>query len=166
MLKNGTSFFIEAKLGYLSEGFKKHLEKRKLEWITRGKTAILEKKEKQEKKQVKIVTIKDRMQEQITDLLGDFEAYLDDFISGDKTVKDFDPYKMMLSYQPAVKANHAKLIAESYECAKAEAKEVVDATKKVVKEAKDVVDAAKGSAPKKTRKPAAKKPTTKRAPKK
>ena len=39
-----------------------------------------------------------------------------------------------------------------------EAKEVVDATKKVVKEAKDVVDAAKGSTPKRTRKPAAKKP--------
>jgi hypothetical protein len=130
----GTSFFIEAKLGYLSEGFKKHLEKRKLEWITRGKTAILEKKEKQEKKQVKIVTIKDRMQEQITDLLGDFEAYLDDFISGDKTVKDFDPYKMMLSYQPAVKANHAKLIAESYECAKAEAKEVVEWQDEDIKE--------------------------------
>ena len=47
-----------------------------------------------------------------------------------------------------------------------ETKEVVEATKKVVKEAKDVVDAAKGSAPKKTRKPAAKKPTTKSTPKK
>ena len=58
---SGTSFFIESKLGYMSEGFLKHLEKRKEEWITRGKTAILEKKEKQEKKQTKIVTIKERM---------------------------------------------------------------------------------------------------------
>lgn len=131
---SGTSFFIESKLGYMSEGFLKHLEKRKQEWITRGKTAILEKKEKQEKKQTKIVTIKERMQEQITDLLGDFEAYLDDFISGEKTVKDFDPYKMMLSYQPAIKANHAKLIVESYECAKLEAIEVVEWQDEDIKE--------------------------------
>ena len=131
---SGTSFFIESKLGYMSEGFLKHLEKRKEEWITRGKTAILEKKEKQEKKQTKIVTIKERMQEQITDLLGDFEAYLDDFISGEKTVKDFDPYKMMLSYQPAIKANHAKLIVESYECAKLEAIEVVEWQDEDIKE--------------------------------
>lgn len=131
---SGTSFFIESKLGYMSEGFLKHLEKRKEEWITRGKTSILEKKEKQEKKQTKIVTIKERMQEQITDLLGDFEAYLDDFISGEKTVKDFDPYKMMLSYQPAVKANHAKLIVESYECAKLEAIEVVEWQDEDIKE--------------------------------
>jgi len=130
----GNSFFIETKLGYLSEGFKKHLEKRKLEWITRGKTAILEKKEKQEKQKTKIVTIKERMQEQITDLLGDFEAYLDEFISGNKTVKDFDPYKMMQSYQPAVKANHAKLIVESYEYAKAEAVEVVEWQDEDIKE--------------------------------
>ena len=49
-----------------------------------------------------------------------------------------------------------------------EAKDVVEATKKVAKEAKDVVDAAKGSTPNRTRKPAAKKPTTtkKTAPKK
>lgn len=47
-----------------------------------------------------------------------------------------------------------------------ETKEVVEAAKKVVKEAKDVVDAAKGVEPKKTRKPAAKKPSTKRTPKK
>lgn len=131
---SGTSFFIESKLGYMSEGFLKHLEKRKQEWITRGKTAILEKKEKQEKKQTKIVTIKERMQEQITDLLGDFEAYLDDFISGEKTVKDFDPYKMMLSYQPTIKANHAKLIVESYECAKLEAIEVVEWQDEDIKE--------------------------------
>ena len=74
------------------------------------------------------------MQEQITDLLGDFEAYLDDFISGEKTVKDFDPYKMMLSYQPAIKANHAKLIVESYECAKLEAIEVVEWQDEDIKE--------------------------------
>lgn len=45
-----------------------------------------------------------------------------------------------------------------------EAKEVVEATKKVAKEAKDVVDAAKGSTPKRTRKPAAKKPAVKKGP--
>lgn len=131
---SGSAFFIESKLGYMSEGFVKHLEKRKLEWIDRGKTAILDKKEKQEKKQTKIVTIKERMQEQITDLLGDFESYLDDLITGDKNVKDFDPYKMMLSYQPVIKANHAKLIVESYECAKAEAIEVVEWQDEDIKE--------------------------------
>lgn len=45
-----------------------------------------------------------------------------------------------------------------------EAKEVVEATKKVAKEAKDVVDAAKSSTPKRTRKPAAKKPAVKKGP--
>jgi len=128
----GNSFFIESKLGYMSEGFLNHLEKRKEEWITRGKKTILEKKEKQKEKP--IVTIKERMKEQITDLLGDFESYLDDFITGDKSVNDFDPYKMMISYQPAIKANHAKLIIESYEDAKAEAVEVIEWQDEDIKE--------------------------------
>lgn len=64
-----------------------------------------------------------------------------------------------------VKAVAKEVKARAKRVAK-ETKEVVEATTKVVKEAKDVVDAAKGSAPKKTRKPAAKKPTTKRTPKK
>jgi len=128
----GNSFFIESKLGYMTEGFLNHLEKRKVEWIERGKKTILEKKEKQKEKP--IVTIKERMQEQITDLLGDFESYLDDFITGDKSVNDFDPYKMMISYQPAIKANHAKLIIESYEDAKAEAVEVIEWQDEDIKE--------------------------------
>ena len=128
----GNSFFIESKLGYMTEGFLNHLEKRKVEWIERGKKTILEKKEKQKEKP--IVTIKQRMQEQITDLLGDFESYLDDFITGDKSVNDFDPYKMMISYQPAIKANHAKLIIESYEDAKAEAVEVIEWQDEDIKE--------------------------------
>lgn len=130
----GNAFFIESKLGYLSEGFTKHLDKRKLEWIERGKKCLLEKKEKQEQKAVKTLTIKERMQEQITDLLGDFEGFLDLLISGDKTLKDFDPYKMMLIYSTPIKANHAKLIAESYEDAKAEAIEVVEWQDEDIKE--------------------------------
>ena len=45
-------------------------------------------------------------------------------IDGEKTVKQFDPYKMLIAYQPEIKGPHAKLIKEDFEKQFEEAQEV------------------------------------------
>lgn len=132
-----STFFIQSKLGFFPERIVEFIEKRKEEeWMKRGRTALAEKKEKVEiqKAQPKI-SIQDRMKEQIGDLCGDIEFFLDELIDGNKTLKEFDPYKMMISYQPEVKMPHAKLLKEEFANGHEEALEVIEWQDEQIKEA-------------------------------
>lgn len=122
----GTACYVEYKLGYMPAEIIQHYEKRKEEWLKRGKELIKEKKEAQAEKPKKVITIKDRMADQLLELFGDWEYKIDLFTAGEITLKDFDPYKDMVKYHHKIKANHAKLILESYEANKEEAKEVLE----------------------------------------
>ena len=129
------------KLGYMPESVKLHFEKRKEEWIPRGKKTIAEKKLKAESKpQKKVISIQDRMRDQVTDLCAEFEFFIDQMVDGNKTVKDFDPYKMMIVYQPEIKGPHAKIIKEEFEGQHAEALEVKDWKDEQIKEAYSHMD--------------------------
>ena len=75
------------------------------------------------------------MKEQVSDLCGNFEGFLDDMIDGDKTIKDFDPYKMMMSYQPEIKGPHAKIIKDEFDAQYQEALEVLEWKDEDLKEA-------------------------------
>ena len=131
-----TSIYIHHKLGYMPEKIREHYEKRKEEWITRGKKSIAEKKDKIEEKKAKpVISIQDRMKEQVTALCGDFEYFLDQLVDGDKTIKDFDPYKDMLKYTPEIKGPHAKIIKEGFEAQYQEALEVIEWKDEDLKEA-------------------------------
>ncbi|MDA8956845.1 hypothetical protein N9H30_00585 [bacterium] len=131
-----TSIYIHHKLGYMPEKIREHYEKRKSEWIERGKKCLLEKKDKIEEKKAKpVISIQDRMKEQVSDLCGNFEGFLDDMIDGDKTIKDFDPYKMMMSYQPEIKGPHAKIIKDEFDAQYQEALEVLEWKDEDLKEA-------------------------------
>jgi len=131
-----TSIYIHHKLGYMPEKIREHYEKRKSEWITRGKKCLEEKKHKIEEKKAKpVISIQDRMKEQVTALCGDFEYFLDQLVDGDKTIKDFDPYKDMLKYTPEIKGPHAKIIKEGFEAQHQEALEVVEWKDEDLKEA-------------------------------
>jgi len=122
-----TSIYIHHMLGYMPEKIREHYEKRKSEWITRGRKALAEKKDKIEEKKLKpVISIQDRMKEQVSDLCGDFEGFLDEMVDGAKTIKDFDPFKMMMSYQPEIKGPHAKIIKEEFVAQHNEALEVLE----------------------------------------
>ena len=64
------------------------------------------------------------MKHQVNDLCAEWEHKLDTFTDGSLTLKDFDPYKDMLSYTPEIKANPKNLIKEDFESRYQEALEV------------------------------------------
>lgn len=130
----GTACYVEYKLGYMPAEIIQHYEKRKEEWIKRGKELIKEKKEAQAEKPKRVITIKERMADQLLELFGEWENKIDQLTTGELDVKKFDPYKEMKAYHHDIKANHAKLIVESYEANKAEAKEVLEWTDPDIKE--------------------------------
>ena len=83
----------------------------------------------------KVVSIQDRMRQQVSDLCGQWEGYLDDWRDGEFDLKKFDPYKEMIVHQPAIKPAHAKIIQQMYEAMYAEAQELVAWEDEDIKEA-------------------------------
>ncbi len=122
---SSSAFFIYSKIGYIAESTMKYTLKRKEEWLRRGAECLKEKEEKAaEKKSKPVISIQDRMKMQINDICAEFEYFIDLLIDGEKTVKQFDPYKMLIAYQPEIKGPHAKLIKEDFEKQFEEAQEV------------------------------------------
>ena len=137
-----TPIYTWYKLTYMPAKVREHLERRREEWITRGRPLYKEKKEAaQQKKSKPVISIQDRMKDQIADLCAELEYFIDQMIDGEKTVKQFDPYKMMISYQPEIKGPHAKLIKEDFEPQYAEAQEVKEWKDEDIKEAYAHMDA-------------------------
>jgi len=138
-----STIFVWQKLGYMPDHLREHYEKRKNEeWVPRGKKALEEKVEKIEQKLAKpVISIQERMKEQVSDLCGNIEGFLDEMVDGSKTIKDFDPYKMMMSYQPEIKGPHAKIIKEEFAAQHAEALEVLEWKDEELKEAYSHFDA-------------------------
>jgi hypothetical protein len=89
--------------------------------IAIGREIIEEVVDEEKKPQV---SIQERMVEQLDPILCTFEAYVDEWLDG-KSIKEFDPYKEMLSYEPKIKAAHAKIIRDKFKSLYDEAKEVV-----------------------------------------
>lgn len=89
----------------------------------------------EEKPKGKVISIQDRMREQVADLLGRWEGYMDDWRAGEYDLKKFDPYKEMISYEPAIKPAHAKIIQDGYADMLAEARDVVEFVDEDIKEA-------------------------------
>ena len=83
----------------------------------------------------KVISIQERMRQQVSDLCGQWEGYLDDWRDGEFDLKKFDPYKDMMSYQPAIKPAHAKIIQQMYESMYLEAQELVAWEDEDIKEA-------------------------------
>ena len=122
---SSSAFFIYSKIGYIAESTMAYTLKRKEEWLRRGAECLKEKEEKAaEKKSKPVISIQDRMKMQINDICAEFEYFIDLLIDGKKTVKQFDPYKMLIAYQPEIKGPHAKLIKEDFEKQFEEAQEV------------------------------------------
>ena len=96
---SATAFFLEDKLGWIPDNTRNHIEKRMEEWLARGHTVIEEAEVKAEQKAAKPkISIQQRMQEQIDPLLGEWEGYIDDYLDGKMSLKDFDPYNEMRAF--------------------------------------------------------------------
>lgn len=95
---------------------------------------VLEEEPEEAKSKAPVISIQDRMREQMEPLMGDLEAVLDDWMRGENISK-VDPYKMMASFEPEVKAAHAKIVRDHFATAFAEAREVAEWKDEDIKEA-------------------------------
>ena len=118
------------------------LSKEHIEALTRGIDYLLEmhkqpepKEEVAVKPKQNVVSIQERMRQQVSELCGRWDGYLDDWRDGEYDLKKFDPYKEMISFQPAIKPAHAKIIQQMYEAEYAEAQELVEWKDEEIKEA-------------------------------
>jgi hypothetical protein len=92
----------------LTESINRRIEK----MLEEGRTI---KEEKEEEKPTNIISIQERMQQQIAPLLELFEGFLDDWLDGTVKSNDFDPYREMVSMDPKIKPAHAKLILSYFQ---------------------------------------------------
>ena len=131
----GKYAFIFKKLGWMPEDLLNYINTtKKEEWLERAKKVIAVKEEKQANKRV--ISIQDRMKEQVSFLCGEWENKLDNFIdSCNFDLKSFDPYNEMRAYSPAIKPAHAKIIKEMFAEDITEAKELVNWSDPDIKEA-------------------------------
>lgn len=104
-----------------------HLEKKykellvKAEALTKVKTA-----ETKQKVAGPVISIQTRMREQVSDLCGQWDEYVDQLCFGKFDLAKFDPHAQMQLYNSGViKAAHAKIIKDMYTGQYEEAKEVV-----------------------------------------
>ena len=122
---SGKYAFICKKLGWMPEGILTYInETKKSEWLARAKKVIEVKEEKQANKRV--ISIQDRMREQVSSLCGEWENKLDTFVDAEEfNIKQFDPYNDMRAHSPLVKPAHAKIIKDMFADEYAEAQELV-----------------------------------------
>ena len=124
----GKTAWVAKKLGYWPDGTLEYInEKQKPQWLALGKKVYVEKVEEKEKKNdTKVISIQDRMKEQVSPLCGTWEEQLDNFVDSEAfDLKVFDPYNDMRAYQPAIKPAHAKIIKDSYDRDLLEAKQLL-----------------------------------------
>lgn len=133
-------FMVFGKYAYINNKGAE-LSEEHTEAITRGIDKLLElhpyveEVVEEAKPEAKVISIQDRMRQQVSDLCGQWEGYLDDWRDGEFDLKKFDPYKDMMSYQPAIKPAHAKIIQQMYEAMYREAQELVAWEDEDIKEA-------------------------------
>tara|TARA_B100001287_G_scaffold262293_1_gene252070 strand:- start:1788 stop:2951 length:1164 start_codon:yes stop_codon:yes gene_type:complete len=129
------------KLGYMPERLAQFYNKRKENLLETGKNVVEEQQEKKAVAKPKI-SIQERMLLQITDLCGEWDDLLDQFIEKEKfELKKFDPEKDMKVYGGGViKPAHAKMVKEQYEGIYAEAQENLAGTCEQLKEAYSFMD--------------------------
>lgn len=130
--------FIWHKTGYMSEAIRNHLLK-KIPELENKAEEIIEKQEEKKADAKPKVSIQQRMKEQVADLCGQWEGYVDQLMEqeeGDFDLKSFNPYHEMRAYAGGViKPNHAKIIKDDFAYQLAEAKELKEWKDEEIKEA-------------------------------
>jgi hypothetical protein len=82
-----------------------------------------------------VISIQQRMREQVSDLCGQWDDAVDQLCFGEFDLNQFDPHSQMQVFNSGViKAAHAKIIKDMYQSQYEEAKEVVEWTDEQIKE--------------------------------
>lgn len=108
----GKYTYLAAKGVELNDYHREEIEK---EYNTMLSEVLPEVEEKPEevKKKAPIISIQDRMREQVESLLSTWEQYIDNIFTGEEQdLKKLDLYREIQAYQPEVKAPHAKIILD------------------------------------------------------
>jgi len=132
---SGSHFFIESKLGYMPEQIQGYIERRKSAWLKHGKKVAKEKALKAKEQPKKVISIQERMKNQVEGLCGQWEYYIDELVDDNFNIKKFDPYKEMIIYQPEIKGPHANIIKDDFASQYEEALEVAEWKDPDIKEA-------------------------------
>lgn len=82
-----------------------------------------------------VISVRDRMLEQLDPLLSNIEGVFDDWLDKKIKFKDIDFYKMFISYEHQIKAAHTKIILDRFEKMIAESKDVLEFKDEEIKEA-------------------------------
>lgn len=92
---------------------------------------LVQEEQKAEEKPSNVISIQDRMAEQVSNLIGEFEGEVDNFISTGES--NFSPFNFLR--EKGVKGPQAKAIADHYERLRDELQEVLEGSDEQLKEA-------------------------------
>lgn len=92
------------------------------------------KPKKEKEKPKKVVSVRDRMIEQLDTLISNMEGTIDDWLDGLVKFKDIDFYKMMISYEVPIKPAHVKIIRDHFDRMIEESRELVNGSDKQLTE--------------------------------
>jgi hypothetical protein len=140
----GKYAWIAGKLGFMAPSYDKYLKALLPEWLNKS-ADILKNKESDPEitdaptapvVEQRVVSIQDRMAEQVSGLCGMWEEKLDQLLSGKASINKFEPYSDMRGYEGGIiKANHAKIIKDIFAAQYQEAVAVKEWTDEDLKEA-------------------------------
>jgi len=141
----GKYIWITNKLGFSYEALDAGIAEYVVEWIELSKDLKeLKLEEEAAKPEKKVVTIQQRMREQVVGLTSEWEGYIDDLVDGNFTLAKFEPYNDMLAFDGGlIKANHAKIIKDVFEPAYTEIVEVIEGDDAELTQAYDHLSAKK-----------------------
>jgi len=133
----GKYAYLAAKGGVISESEEQYIKDCFDKNIEKAKQLDKEKKiAEKEKPKAPVISIQDRMKEQVYPLCGMWDELLDELCADNYDIKKFDPFSNMKAFGDAqIKPAHAKVIKDIYEPEIAEAQEVVEWKDEEIKEA-------------------------------
>jgi hypothetical protein len=76
---------------------------------------LIEEAEEASKPKAPVISIQQRMRDQVSDLCGNWDAMLDEIITGALTTRKFDPYVDIKKNDIEIKPAHAKIIKDIYQ---------------------------------------------------
>lgn len=141
----GKYAYIVNKGGALTQELVDRLEQEYQTLIAEANTLVeVQEVKKEEKPKAPVISIQERMRQQVEELCGEWEGFFDDMLAGEKSVKVFDPHRDMKVYNGGVvKPAHAKIIKDMYAQQYEEALEIVEWKDAEIKEAYNFLTTAK-----------------------
>lgn len=138
IMNYGKYAWIANKLGFMAPSVQKHLIGLVPEWLEKAQQQTPEPVNQtgSAPTTTNVVSIQQRMWENLIDLCGGWDESLDSLVNGELEIAKFDPYTDMRKYREGmVKPAHARMIKEQYQADYAESQLVAEWQDADIKEA-------------------------------